>query len=167
MKNFYWAIGLNCVFASALLASPIEWDNHDQTYVLCDTCPVSRGLDEKMDISLSIKTSMTAFTPADTAPEPSQVEVIYFERGSYELSEKDQDRVIRLAQEGRKIHAIRGYASEDGTPEFNHNLSLQRAGTIADILKRHGRNVQDLTGEIEWGREPYSFSRKAEIHYDP
>lgn len=160
---FYLAFGINCAFSSVLLASPVQWDIQRQTYALCDVCPASPGLKEKMDITLSIKTS---FIPADTADsKPSRTEVVYFERGSSALSKKDQEKVRRVAQNGGTIYSIRGYASEDGDPDINGKLSLKRADTIADIFRRHGQEIKNLDGAIEWGMEPYCFSRKAEIHY--
>jgi outer membrane protein OmpA-like peptidoglycan-associated protein len=162
---FYLAFGINCVFSSVLFASTIKWDIQNQTYTLCDVCPVSHGLKEKLDIPLSIKTS---FVPADIADsKPSRKEVVYFERGSSALSKKDQEKVQRVAQNGGTIYSVRGYASEDGDPDTNGNLSLKRADTIADIFRRYGHEIKNLDGEIEWGMEPYCFSRKAEIHYGP
>lgn len=167
MKLIYWSITLNLIFGSVLLASSIEWSDHDQSYVLCEGCPTSPGLVPKISFPLSIKFSEPPFAlPAVVNPEP-RVEVIYFERGSAEISKKDQEKVMRLVQNGRMIYSIRGYASEDGSLGFNNDLSIKRANTIANILGRNGREVKDLTGAIEWGSEPYCFSRKVEIRYSP
>ncbi len=168
-------IGFNLIFSQTLMALPIQWGIAEQMYVSCGTCPSLPLLQERVSRSLSIKTS--AVVPLEViplppavlpdVPDPSRIEVIYFKRGSSVLSKRYQEQVLRMARDGGTIHAVRGYASKEGDRDNNEKLSLKRANTVADILRRNGHDVKNLTGEVQIGSGPYYLSRKAEIHYGP
>jgi outer membrane protein OmpA-like peptidoglycan-associated protein len=68
--------------------------------------------------------------------------VIYYPSGKYDLDDAakaDLDKLAALASstDGYMIE-IAGYASKDGTKEFNQQLSEDRAAAVANYLRNHG-----------------------------
>lgn len=69
---------------------------------------------------------------------------ILFEKSKYELNE--DAKVTLNAIKTDKSVVVTGYASPEGTEEFNQNLSFQRAKAVADYLQSKGVKVSDIVG---------------------
>ena len=68
--------------------------------------------------------------------------VVFFAKGSYELS-SDAKTTLNSVKGSVKVY---GYASPEGTSEFNQKLSDRRAETVAEYLRNNGVNVTIVKG---------------------
>ena len=71
--------------------------------------------------------------------------VIFFAQNSYELSNTAKEELNKIP-EGTVIKTIAGYASMEGTPEYNLTLSENRANVVADYLKNRNVKVENVVG---------------------
>lgn len=71
---------------------------------------------------------------------------VMFAQNSSTLSEEAKETLSKLAKNVNSIKVVRGYASPEGTKQYNQNLSERRAIAVADYLKANGVNVQEVVG---------------------
>lgn len=70
--------------------------------------------------------------------------VVYFGQGSYELSTLAKETLDAVPAGSTVV--IKGYASPEGTVQFNQTLSEQRATAVADYLRNRGLTVDGSEG---------------------
>lgn len=75
----------------------------------------------------------------------NRVWVVYFAQNSYDLTDEDLDILDNVPVNGKDVEVI-GYASPEGTKEYNQGLSEKRAETVALYLKKRGVNVKSYKG---------------------
>ena len=72
---------------------------------------------------------------------PARLEQIFFDRGSYALSQTERDKLSRLAailrDKSRDVSVI-GFADTQGPAEFNRSLSQKRASAVRKVLLGYG-----------------------------
>jgi len=71
-------------------------------------------------------------------------ETIFFAFNSAELDENAKNTLDQLGENG--IYAVRGYASSEGSTEYNKALSLKRAEAVAEYLRNRGARVDTVEG---------------------
>lgn len=71
-------------------------------------------------------------------------EVVYFAFDSDELTDVTKEKLNAIGQNG--IYNIYGYASNEGTVEYNKELSQRRANAIAEYLKERGARIETVEG---------------------
>lgn len=89
---------------------------------------------------------------------------IGFKQGSYEINETSLPMIKDLAEfmkSNNKTYVISGYASVEGTKEFNQKLSEQRADAIKDQLIKFGVSPDRLETRAfgatdEFGTKPFN-----------
>ena len=89
---------------------------------------------------------------------------IGFKKGSYEINETSLPMIKDIAEVMKntdKTYVISGYASVEGTKEFNQKLSEQRANAIKDQLIKFGvpaknLEVQGFGATDEFGDKPFN-----------
>jgi outer membrane protein OmpA-like peptidoglycan-associated protein len=69
---------------------------------------------------------------------------IFFAQNSYELSSRAKEALNNISTEAPV--AVYGYASPEGTSEYNLSLSKKRADVVAQYLKNRGVNVSEVNG---------------------
>lgn len=69
---------------------------------------------------------------------------VLFEQGKAELTSQAKEYLETIKTD--KAVIVTGYASPEGTADFNQNLSFQRAKTVADYLQTKGVKVSDIVG---------------------
>lgn len=69
---------------------------------------------------------------------------VLFAQGSYELTTEAKSLLDTIKSD--KALVITGYASPEGTTEFNQNLSYKRAEAVSNYLKAKGVKVRDIVG---------------------
>lgn len=77
----------------------------------------------------------------------------FFPFGSAILDSKKEELNIKAYAEAAKAAGVKlrviGYADVTGPEQYNKTLSLQRAETVADILRANGADVETVTGQGE------------------
>ena len=71
-------------------------------------------------------------------------EVIYFAFDSDELTVISKEKLDAIGQNG--IYNVYGYASNEGTVEYNKDLSQRRANAVAEYLKERGVRIEKVEG---------------------
>lgn len=96
---------------------------------------------------------------------------VYFETGSYELTQKEQDRLSQwtAANKTSKILAINGYADEDGTVGLNDTLTQRRVSHVFGRVKGKVPTRDDFKtrsfGKLHKMSPVKAENRKAVIYY--
>ena len=92
----------------------------------------------------------------ELASKPRFVDVkqsTFFPFGSAKLDSKKEELNIKAYAEAAKAAGVKlrviGYADVIGTEEYNQKLSLQRAETVAKMLKANGAEVEAVLGQGE------------------
>ena len=71
-------------------------------------------------------------------------ETVFFAFDSAELDANAKEALDKLGQNG--IYVVRGYASNEGSTEYNKALSLKRAEAVANYLRERGARVDTVEG---------------------
>ena len=71
-------------------------------------------------------------------------EVVFFAFDSDELDANAKETLDKLGQNG--VYEVRGYASIEGSTEYNKALSLRRAQAVANYLRERGARVDTVEG---------------------
>ena len=71
-------------------------------------------------------------------------ETVFFAYDSAELDDNAKATLDQLGENG--IYVVRGYASAEGTLEYNKALSLRRAEAVAEYLRARGARVDTVEG---------------------
>jgi len=71
-------------------------------------------------------------------------EVVFFAFDSDELDANAKETLDKLGQNG--VYEVRGYASIEGSTEYNKALSLRRAEAVANYLRERGAKVDTVEG---------------------
>jgi len=71
-------------------------------------------------------------------------ESVFFAYDSAELDDRAKETLDKLGENG--IYVVRGYASIEGSPEYNKALSLRRAEAVAEYLRARGAKVDTVEG---------------------
>lgn len=71
-------------------------------------------------------------------------EVVFFAYDNAELDENAKATLDKLGQNG--VYTVRGYASSEGSTEYNKALSLRRAEAVAAYLRERGARVDTVEG---------------------
>lgn len=98
---------------------------------------------------------------------------VQFERGSALLATTSHSALAQIAETIKGSDnkwAVLGYASEEGTAQYNKELSLQRANVVKDELVRLGVNEEQLVVEgcgatTKFSTECRELNRVVEIGY--
>src|SRR3989344_1054295 len=98
---------------------------------------------------------------------------ILFDHNSAEVKSVDDANYYisnYLGRLGKIEISVIGYASEDGTEEYNLELSRRRAESVAKIIRNYGRSVSVIakgeTTQFGEGEENYSLNRKVEVIFE-
>lgn len=77
-------------------------------------------------------------------------ETVYFAFDSSELDSRAKETLDKLGQNG--IYNVYGYASVEGTTEYNKALSQRRAEAVANYLRNRGARVEVVEGRgVQFG----------------
>ena len=77
--------------------------------------------------------------------------MVFFEYDSDVLDNRAKETLDKLSN--NTIYNVFGYASSEGTTEYNKALSLRRAQAVADYLKGKGVKVNDVEGRgVQFGK---------------
>lgn len=79
-----------------------------------------------------------------TVNNSSNKETVFFAFNSAELD--DSAKAVLDNLDKNAVYDVRGYASADGSAEYNKNLSLKRAEAVAEYLRNKGANVDTVEG---------------------
>jgi len=71
-------------------------------------------------------------------------ETVFFAFNSAELDQNAKETLDKLGQNG--VYVVRGYASSEGSTEYNKALSLKRAEAVAQYLRDRGARVDTVEG---------------------
>ena len=71
--------------------------------------------------------------------------VIFFAQNSFELSDTAKEELNKIP-ENTEIKTVAGYASVEGTPEYNLELSKKRAENVARFLSNRNVKVNNVVG---------------------
>lgn len=71
-------------------------------------------------------------------------ETVFFAYNSAELDANAKETLDKLGENG--IYVVRGYASSEGSTEYNKALSLKRAEAVANYLRERGARVDTVEG---------------------
>lgn len=71
-------------------------------------------------------------------------ETVFFAFDNAELDSAAKETLDKLGQNG--IYVVRGYASSEGSTEYNKALSLKRAEAVANYLRNRGARVDKVEG---------------------
>jgi len=71
-------------------------------------------------------------------------ETVFFAFDSAELDQNAKETLDKLGQNG--VYVVRGYASSEGSTEYNKALSLKRAEAVAQYLRDRGARVDTVEG---------------------
>ena len=71
-------------------------------------------------------------------------ETVFFAFDSAELDQNAKETLDKLGENG--IYVVRGYASSEGSTEYNKALSLKRAEAVAQYLRDRGARVDTVEG---------------------
>ena len=71
-------------------------------------------------------------------------EIVFFGFNSAELDDNAKEVLDKLGQNG--IYVVRGYASSEGSTEYNKALSLRRAQAVAKYLEDRGAKIDTVEG---------------------
>lgn len=71
-------------------------------------------------------------------------ETVFFAFDSAELDANAKETLDKLGQNG--VYVVRGYASNEGSTEYNKALSLRRAEAVANYLRERGARVDTVEG---------------------
>jgi hypothetical protein len=71
-------------------------------------------------------------------------ETVFFAFDSAELDANAKETLDKLGQNG--VYVVRGYASSEGSTEYNKALSLKRAEAVAQYLRDRGARVDTVEG---------------------
>lgn len=71
-------------------------------------------------------------------------ETVFFAFDSAELDANAKETLDKLGQ--NCVYVVRGYASNEGSTEYNKALSLKRANTVANYLRNRGARVDTVEG---------------------
>lgn len=89
--------------------------------------------------------------------------VVYFGFDCAELSESEKRKLTGI----RSAVRVKGYASPEGSEEYNLRLSKQRAKNVAEFLKRRGVRVLEIKGlgekSCSFPPETWARCRKVEV----
>ena len=71
-------------------------------------------------------------------------ETVFFAYNSAELDANAKETLDKLGENG--IYIVRGYASSEGSTEYNKALSIKRAEAVANYLRERGARVDTVEG---------------------
>ena len=71
-------------------------------------------------------------------------ETVFFAYNSAELDANAKETLDKLGENG--IYVVRGYASSEGSTEYNKALSIKRAEAVANYLRERGARVDTVEG---------------------
>ena len=71
-------------------------------------------------------------------------ETVFFAFDSAELDQNAKETLDKLGQNG--VYVVRGYASSEGSTEYNKALSLKRAEAVAQYLRDRGARIDSVEG---------------------
>jgi len=71
-------------------------------------------------------------------------ETVFFAFDSAELDDNAKATLDKLGENG--IYVVRGYASNEGSTEYNKALSLRRAEAVAEYLRNRGARIDTVEG---------------------
>ena len=71
-------------------------------------------------------------------------ETVFFAFDNAELDTNAKETLDKLGQNG--VYVVRGYASNEGSTEYNKALSLRRAEAVANYLRERGAKVDTVEG---------------------
>lgn len=71
-------------------------------------------------------------------------ETVFFAFDSYELDDVAKSTLDQLGTDG--TYVVRGYASNEGSTEYNKELSLKRAEAVANYLQSRGATIKSVEG---------------------
>ncbi len=145
------------------------------TSVLLNTQPmeadhVKRIFHDNLRYYWSGSSNFEAVTPdkvrssKDVAKRRNRV-TVYFDFDSDVLKEGEK-RKLRVIKKGDRVF-LEGYASPEGSKEYNLGLSKRRAKRVADFLKKKGTKIEGVRAYGEEGcnlaKEEWWKCRKVEI----
>lgn len=115
-------------------------------------------------LDLTCETFVTSESPAPqiTVPNPCRIPAVYFQLNSAILSTNEANSILsgiekcQITQSSPLI--ITGFTCDLGPDQFNQTLSLQRAKTVADLLRIHGLTVAIVQGK--GSQNPISSDRQ-------
>lgn len=97
---------------------------------------------------------------------------LIFKKASSELTEKGKEELVKLIEEAGygAVVDITGFASIEGTEEYNQKLSQNRADAVAEFLKEEGEfvvNTSQGKGETtEFSDKSLSPNRRVQVTYE-
>ncbi|HHJ63341.1 MAG TPA: OmpA family protein [Aquifex aeolicus] len=95
--------------------------------------------------------------------EKPQVVEVYFDFDSAELKESEKRKLLQVKGKVK----VEGYASPEGSSEYNLKLSERRARNVAEFLKKRGAEVLEIKGLGEKScslpPEKWSLCRKSVV----
>ena len=102
-----------------------------------------------------------------------QLPVPHFDLDSAELSQVEIARLLKNVQAchiGLDITVnVTGHTCRLGTEAYNQNLSLRRAGRVADLLRKQGYTIGEVTGKGPTcpvaGEDHLELNRRVELNY--
>lgn len=81
-------------------------------------------------------------------PAPSEKFIIYFKNNTSEMTTESQTSFFKILDAITKRKAISikisGHADSTGSDKLNNKLSCARAGSIKDLLVKHGINTENM-----------------------
>jgi len=94
---------------------------------------------------------------------PEKRWTVYFDFDSYFLKKSEKKKLEKIKGAVR----VKGYASPEGSEEYNLKLSKKRAESVAEFLKKRGVRVLKVEGlgerSCSLSSERWSFCRKVEV----
>ena len=106
-----------------------------------DECPYDRGLISRKGCPKTTQEKITSEINR-------MLEGIEFDFDSYEIKtefyEKLNTAVSIISSQPKQIYIVEGHTDAAGTPEYNMNLSLNRALAVVNYLRKKGINVDQM-----------------------